>query len=356
MINVDNWGEISNKYMEYWNLENHDRPLMRICAPKDGYTPKKLFEPKNIDDRWLDIEYVIKKSYEKLKATYYAGESFPNFMPNLGPDIFGATLGCDIKFEENTSYAIPFVHDWNNFKVDFHESNYWWKKIVELTKAAVDESNGNYLVSITDLHPGADALVSLSGPENLCMDLYDNKKVIQKVLFDILEIFKKQLDELHLICSKKLPGCTNWSGIWNSEKWYITSADFICMISNEMFKDIFLPELAAEFSYLEGRTIFHLDGPGALKHLDALLETPYCAGIQWVYGAGQPSAKFWIPVLKRIQDAGKLIHVYIKPDDIDDLLEHLKPEGVLYDLYCSTEEDAKAIMKKVESSYIKKIY
>ena len=106
-------------------------------------------------------------------------------------------------------------------------------------------------------------------------------------------------------------------GLWHPEKWYVTSCDFICMISQEMFARYILPELREEIDYLQGKTIFHLDGPGALKHLDALLEIENLAGIQWVYGAGQPSARHWLPVLQKIQKAGKRINIGLHPEDTD---------------------------------------
>jgi hypothetical protein len=91
-------------------------------------------------------------------------------------------------------------------------------------------------------------------------------------------------------------------GLYKDEPWYVTSSDFICMISNDNFRELILPELLEEVEYLKGNIIFHLDGPGALKHLDDLIAIPNLAGIQWVYGDGQPSTKHWIDVLKKIQN------------------------------------------------------
>ncbi|MBC8060625.1 MAG: trimethylamine corrinoid protein 2, partial [Clostridiaceae bacterium] len=72
-------------------------------------------------------------------------------------------------------------------------------------------------------------------------------------------------------------------------------------------------------------------------------------GIQWVYGAGQPTAAHWIPELKKIQNAGKLIHIDVVPEDLDVLLKELKPEGVMYNVICSNEDDARDILKMVEN-------
>jgi hypothetical protein len=67
-------------------------------------------------------------------------------------------------------------------------------------------------------------------------------------------------------------------------------------------------------------------------------------------------------VLKKIQAAGKLIQISIIPEDLDILLEELKPEGVHYSVYSYdlntkyTEQDAKDLIKKVEASHKRKFY
>ena len=106
-------------------------------------------------------------------------------------------------------------------------------------------------------------------------------------------------------------------------------------------------ELLEELDFLDA-SIYHLDGPDALKHLDRLLAIDKLKGIQWVYGAGQPTASHWIPVLKKIQDAGKMIQIDVVPEELDIMLENLKPEGVMYTINARTEEEGRALMKKVE--------
>ena len=52
--------------------------------------------------------------------------------------------------------------------------------------------------------------------------------------------------------------------------------------------------------------IFHLDGKGVARHLDEILNVPEIQAIQWVQGAGadQPILP-WLPLIKKIQTAGK---------------------------------------------------
>lgn len=354
------WEKTQQKFIEYWNKENHDRPILNLTAPKDGYKKSaEIVTPEILKERWMDTEYVIKKARESMESTYFAAEAFPLLWPNLGPDIFGATYGGDIVFEETTSYATQLIKEWEeDKKLVFNTKNNWWEKMVQMTEYITADAKGDYMVGITDLHPGMDGLVTLRGPENLCMDIYDCPELVKERNFEMFEGFKQQLDTLYSITTKNLSGSTNWMGIWHPEKWYVTSCDFSCMISESMFEEFVLPELKAEIDYLGGNTIYHLDGPGALKHLDALLEIPNLAGIQWVYGAGQPTAAHWVNVLKKIQNAGKLIQIGTTIKDLDVLVEEIKPEGVMYWL-CedfASEEDANNLVKKVEGAYKKKFY
>jgi hypothetical protein len=358
MLYKENWEDLKKRYIEYWNLENHDRPLISIKGIREGYAPKTIAQPETIARRWTDTEYVIKSAREEFSSQFYGAEAFPNLCPNLGPDILGAILGDDMEFGINTCWSKHTMNDWENASFKFDPENKWWKKIKEMTAEITDDAQGDYLVGVTDLHPGADALVSLRGPENLSCDLYDYPEKVKPAIFEITEVLKRVYDELNNIIVKKQQGSTNWMGVWHPGRWYVTSCDFIGMISREMFKEFILDELIMEIDWLDA-SIFHLDGPGALKHLDDLLAIPKLKGIQWVYGAGQPTASHWIPVLKKIQDAGKLIHISAQPDDLDVLLEQLRPEGLLLSIvpvvdditgnHFFTEEQAKDIIKRIDS-------
>ena len=356
MINKYDLGKTKQKFTEFWNMENHDRPLISICAPKDGYRKREITEPSNITERWIDTGYIIEKAKEDMRSTYYCGEAFPSIFPNLGPDFFSATLGCDLIFGEDTSWSVPLISSWADVeRISFDEENKWWMKMLKMTEDMCSASDGDYLVGITDIHPGFDALVALRGPEMLCMDLYDHPQVLMKTVFEIYEIFKKQFESLHSLISKYQFGCTNWMGIWHPDKWYVSQCDFSGLISHRMFNEFILPELIEEL-HIFGNSIYHLDGPAALIHIDTLLSLPEIDGIQWVYGAGQPTASHWIPLLKKIQDAGKCIQVSIQPEELDFLLNTLKPEGVMYCTSCETQSDAEELIKKAERHYERKLY
>ncbi len=352
MYYMKDFEKVQKRYKEFWANEN-ERPILLLSAVKEKGKNYNIKQPESLMDRWLDTEHIIKTSRAQFENTIYVAEKLPQINPNLGPDLFGATFGADIMFEETTSYSVPFIKDWTE-RLEFSEDNKWWQKICKMTDDFVNDAKGDYFVGITDLHPGVDGLVSLRGPEQLCMDIFDSPEAFEHSSKTLLPAFKKQFSALCDITERNIKGTSNWMGLYNESRWYVTSADFICMISPDNFNLFVLPELLEEIKFLNNKTIFHLDGPGALKHLDALLEIPELAGVQWVYGAGQPSAKHWIDVLKKIQNAGKLINIGLKPDDIDVVFGELKPQGLscYFEFpYEIDEHEANAIIKKAEQMY-----
>lgn len=94
--------------------------------------------------------------------------------------------------------------------------------------------------------------------------------------------------------------------------------------------------------------VYHFDGVEQEKHLGHLLQMKKLKAIQWTHVAGQPSASHYLPILKRIQEAGKGLIIMAPAEDVPVLLENLSGKG----LYLHTETEdiyaAKEIIKYVE--------
>ena len=142
---------------------------------------------------------------------------------------------------------------------------------------------------------------------------------------------------------------TSWCPLIHEGKFYIPSNDFSCMISTDMFVDVFLPGIIEECRFLD-RSIYHLDGPGALRHLDVLLDIPELDAVQWVSGAGNGGFVEWVDVYQKIQGAGKSMQVTgVRLQDLDLLFESLRPEGVwIHDVIgVNDRETAGGVIKRV---------
>ncbi|NLO37203.1 MAG: trimethylamine corrinoid protein 2 [Clostridiaceae bacterium] len=353
----ENWPSVQARYREYWARENHDRPLLAITAPKDGPQAGKpaAISHATLKERWFDTDDLLEQVNSRFQNTYLGAEALPVYSPNLGPDVFAAFYGVELAYGEDTSWSRYREIDFDVYAdLVLDTDNAYYRKIAEMTRAAAQDGRDKYLVGVTDIHPGADALVSLRGPEQLCLDTIERPEAVKRAVMGLFEGFKTVFDNLARITTRYQAGTTNWMGVWHPARWYVTSCDFAALISNAMFNELVLEELLAELDFLDA-SIFHLDGPDALRHLDTLLSIDNLKGIQWVYGAGKPTAAHWIGVLQRIQKAGKMIHVHIVPEDLDCLLENLAPEGVLYALQAASQEEADALIRKA-SAYRKKLF
>ena len=346
---------VQRRWTDYWHRENHDRPMLSLYAPLGIPGPARPKPPASLEERWLDIDYVLKMGRANIETTYYGGDAFPNLWPNLGPDIMGAICGgCDIAFGDITSWAIGEVTDWETHPpLVFDEKNIWWQRLWHMTERMVKDSHGDYLVGITDLHPGSDGLVSLRGPENLCLDLMDCPEQFDRRSGEMFAVYKQVFTRLSGLISGGQKGSTNWMGMWKEQDWYIVCSDFSCLISEDVYNTKIAPGIEAELDFL-GTGMYHLDGPGNLRHLDRILGMEKLNGVQWVPGVDRPAARFWLDVLRKIQKAGKNIWIECFPEDVEEVCQALEPEGLNLVMYLSDRDTAERIERRVTEIYAEK--
>lgn len=343
----EDWGTAKQRLLAWWDREIIDRVVIQVTAPRPGR--RVVTPPDDLVRRWTDVDYVLDAAEARLEGTYYAGESFPCYWPNLGPDVFAGYLGCEIQFGENTSWSVPFVKEWWQFPcVQFDRQNRWWELTQLMLKRSGERFQGKAILGFTDIHGGGDAVAALRDPQTLALDLVDHPEevlmameCVESIWFDV---YAEQLDLIRQYSA----GASTWMNLWHPGKWYPVSCDFICMISPAMVEKFILPELLAEISYLD-RSIFHLDGPGALKHLDALLAIDKLGAIQWVPGANSGPIAQWFPILKRIQAAGKGLQIHIEPRELESVMETLRPEGLCICTGASTIEEADALVQRAKA-------
>ena len=347
---VPDYAKILERFEAWWNCEIIDRPLVTVSVPREHAAPK--LEPKSYDslrDRWLDIDRTLDGVEAGLDGESFAGDSVPVFYPNLGPEVCGTCYGCELEFSDWTSWSVPVAETAEEvLKIKCDVDTFYWKWVREATDASIERGQGKWITGITDMHTNGDLLASILDPQQLALlyglDLDGVDAMYQHVRPD----FGLMYDDLYNRIAATGQPATSWTPTLHMGKGFVLQCDFICMISQAHFQRTILPLLIEEVAHLD-RSIYHLDGPGSLHHLDVLLETGLNA-IQWVFGAGQGAAKDWIDVYKRVQAAGKGIQIFAA--DIHEaklLAEHLKPEGVWLCM-CKghTHEEADDLLKWAE--------
>ncbi len=375
------WTAVQERYHAWWNRRNDERPLVILSTPRDNATElreavaaraaaqlgdrsvaavqqfsqsaderRRNFTPADWRSWWWDADRVIWEAEASFSSRRFFGEALPILNPNLGPDYFAACYGIELHFGADTSWAEPGLTAADieaGWKAVLNSANPYRLKMLELTQRSAEAGAGRWLTGVTDLHAGLDALVSLRGAEECCFDIIDFPDEIERLPLELFAGFQEIYGELAAITDRYQKGTTNWMGIWHPEHWYVTSCDALALISPQNAERFVWPELDRQLAWLDA-SIFHLDGPDAIRHIDCLLAHDDLAGIQWVYGAGQPSARHWIGLLQRIQAAGKNIHIEATFDDLEPLITQLEPEGLMIVTHAANELEGERIMEYIE--------
>jgi 5-methyltetrahydrofolate--homocysteine methyltransferase len=301
--------------------------VLECIEPEDETTPHYAstflgnYGPDNPADELLDL------FIPRLQATYYLGDAYPRFWPNFGPGIVAAFAGASLHAVQDTTWfspgengAISQVH------VGLREDNPWWQRVKSITQEAAERWGDQLSIGFTDLGGNLDILAHLRGTQQLLFDLLDCPEEVDRWVHETNQLWLQCYEALYAL-TRPGQGISCWGPCWSPMRGYLLQSDFSYMISPQMFERYVLPDLSACCETLD-YPFYHLDGKGQLPHLDMLLGLERLRGIQWVPGDGQPQAEFWLPLLKRIRQSGKLCQVYVSAQGALTILGELSGKGM----------------------------
>ena len=345
------WEPAQQRMVAWWDQEILDRPCLQVSAPRRG-CEQALREAgerptgMSLEQWWTDVDFIVGRASKRMQATFHGGEAFPLFNPNLGPDLFSAYFGATVRLQdEETNWVEPLIGDWGqalDLRID--ESNHWWQLQLKLLQVAQDAGRGRWLTGLPDTHAGGDALSALRGRKRACLDLYDHPGEVRRAMDQINRAMLRAYDAyLQIVEPEKYGSSSGWLPAWYPGRASALQCDFIALLSPAQMCDFVLPGIIAEGRCLD-RGIFHLDGPGSMRQLDILLELAEIHAIQWVYGAGNEPATRWVPLMRRIQAAGKSVWVSATPQEVPALYSYLRPEGLMINTWTETEQEARDLL------------
>ncbi|MEI7847042.1 MAG: hypothetical protein WCK35_14685 [Chloroflexota bacterium] len=324
--------EITMQRMEaFWEHSVLDRPVTQFFLEKPRQEQVNLPVDKHSStrERWLDVEYQTELTLAQLSNRLFLGDSLPVAFPNLGPEVLAAFYGCPIEFGDyGTSWTEPILKDWDQsgqIKLDLQ--NPYFSRLMELTDAMLVLGRDRFIVGLPDFHPGGDLAAALRNPQELAVDMIDHPEQIKNLLTRLQPDYFKVYDIWYDKFAAIGQPVTSWLELASYGKYYIPSNDFSALVSQKMYSEFFLAGIIAECQFLE-RSIYHLDGPGALRHLDCLLGIRELDAVQWVPGAGREGFEKWVSVYQKIQAAGKSIIVYCDVSELPLVMQTLKPGGL----------------------------
>lgn len=315
---------IARRYEAWWRHGLLDRPIFQASVNTNPERPiTRRLDLLEDADAWFDAKL------QDLRQTRYAGDALPHIRTDFGPVLLGGMLGGRLEFGADTGWTHAFIDDaWSNAP-DWvlREDNHWWRTLRALTERVAKDAASRYLVCTPDLGGSADVLLNLRGASDLCMDVLTQPERIPKAIDAIYPAWHEAFTTLYRTVTGHGAGLQHWVGLWSSVPYMVPACDFNFLIGQDDFNRLCLPDIARQAATV-GRAVFHLDGPGAAKHIDALLEVPDIQAIQFTPGEGAPSALAWVEMFRKIQDKGRSLLVFCPPEEVLALCEAVRPEGL----------------------------
>ncbi len=361
LITKPDWQEAEERMRAWWANDAVDRPALLVKAPKAGVSRNewdtmqspKGTPPDQVTDWFVNVDRVVDRSNRIVDNTFWGGEAFPVVYPvsTAMVAITAAYLGCpySINSDSYTGWAESVIDDWNRRDpIKYDPGNDWWNLSRELLAGAAEKALGRYYVGMPDLNAPGQAVALLRDTQRMAFDLIDNPEPILPAIWEANQAWYRYWQAANGIVHQWIDGYFYWMGIWSDIASTDLQCDFNVLISPKMFDEFFLPPLEEQTRWID-RTIFHLDGPRAIRHLDSLLALPRLNGIQWVPGDGQPPMSAWLPLLRRIQARGKTLALYCQPREVETLMTGLEPEGLLLSTTCDSQEEAQELLNKASS-------
>ena len=337
------FGEARKYWQAFWAGAIIDRPCICIKSPASDKRPPG---PPSLNG-FTDPDSALKVYDEWASNMLWLGEAVPYFQPNFGPDQFAAWLGAELKYcasSGDTSWSEPMVRDWDtDVRGIDHPNGPWWDGALEFYRRAAAYSEGKFILGVPDAHSNMDALSALRGPQGLCTDLLDVPEKIDTAMTTVRRAFAPVIEGVEKAGRMADRGYIGWLPFYSEERFAVLQCDFACMVGPEHFRRWILPALEEESTYLD-HAVYHYDGPDALVHLRDVLSIPGIRAIQWVPGTGNPPVIEWMDLLKEIQKAGKGLYLGASPEEVKIYHRELRPEGVLYDVYVSSPQEAASLL------------
>lgn len=344
-----NWEETKEKFRNYWAHKNTGRPLMCVIArrpeieqysdgtPVDGgylgqicqgkyYNMPDELMWKDMEDKYQDPQRIVDRYRFFCDTHAFLGESFPNLNVDFGPGSLAAYLGSEIGFKEDTVWFNKCLDGWDGVpKLQFDPENKWFKKHINLVKSCRELAGNDFYVDMPDLMENIDVLASLRGAQETLFDLLDEPEKVGERIQEVTDVYYDYYDRFYdAIKDEEGGNAYTVFQIWGPGRTVKLQCDFSAMMSPEDFRKYIQPSLRTQSENVN-HVLYHLDGPQAIKHMDALMEIDGIDALQWTSGDAGPDGTLpdWDVIYDKAIAAGKSIWVKVYSGEFEDWIRNV---------------------------------
>lgn len=330
----------------WWQNEGYDsRPCIMAWLPREG---AERCEPYTADEFWLEPECMARVRAHALRSLIGFGEAARCLYMDYGANAMALQLGARAHWTDtDTIWAEAALADVAQV-AECMPGGQWRDIEHRAMEVGLAECAGSALMASYCLGGPADLTAALLGTEKLLYALMDEPEQCARALEHMKRVIADEFGLLDALCRRGGSLLNGWHGIWAPCATTPIQEDFSCMISEDMFARFCLPHIR-DLASLSECSFYHLDGPGALRHLDALLTVDELRAIQWQPGEGRLRMGEWVDVLRRILAAGKSCQVYACAEDVDMLTRELGPERMLY-IVTDTDANVRRLVERYRLS------
>lgn len=344
-----NWQEAKQKWINYWQQKNTGRPLMCVIARKlevenltDGrpveggiadvmcqgkyYGLPEELQWKTMADKYQNAEQIVARYRHFCETHEFLGESFPNLNVDFGPGSLAAYLGAEIDFKEDTVWFHPCLKDWEDVPpFAFDPEAKWFQEHLALVKKCRELAGDDFYVDMPDLMENIDVLASLRGAQDILYDMIDEPEIIRERIDQIGSLYYEYYDRFYEIIKDQDGGSAyTVFQIFGPGRTVKLQCDFSAMMSPDGFREFIQDSLRRQAAGAD-HVLYHLDGPDAIRHLDAVLEIDEIDALQWTSGDAGPDGTLpkWDVIYDKVIGAGKSLWIKVYTGEFEDWLHNV---------------------------------
>jgi corrinoid protein of di/trimethylamine methyltransferase len=345
-----NLEETKRRYVDWWN---HKGIVLNMWEHfQEGVTPHADIPapkpPKDLNQKWFDPQWRAEYLDWYVAHSSLMADMLPVANTQLGPGSLAAILGGVFEGGEDTIWIHPNPNYTDNIVFDPTHPNYLLHK--KLLTACKEKAQGHYYVGMPDLMEGLDVLAAIKGTDKVLLDTVMQPEVLEHQMQQINNIYFQVFDELYDIIREGDEMAFCYFSSWAPGKMSKLQSDISTMISVDDYRRFVQPFIREQCQKID-YTLYHLDGVGAMHHLDALLEIKELNAIQWTPGVGEPQggSSKWYDLYRRILDAGKSIMAcWVTLDELKPLLDNIGGDGVHLEMDFHHEREVEQAMRIIE--------
>ena len=345
-----NLEETKKRYVDWWN---HKGIILNMWEHfQEGVTPHAdVAAPppyRDLNQRWFDPVWRADYLDWYVAHSSLMADILPVANTQLGPGSLAAILGGVFEGGEDTIWIHPDPNYSDDIVFNPDHPNYILHK--ELLKACKRKAQGHYYVGMPDLTEGLDVLAAIKGTDKVLLDTVMQPEVLEHQMQQINDIYFQAFDALYEIIREGDEMAFCYFSSWAPGKMSKLQSDISTMISVDDYRRFVQPFIREQCQKID-YTLYHLDGVGAMHHLDALLEIEELNAIQWTPGVGEPQggSPKWYDLYRKILEGGKSLMVcWVTLDELKPLLDNIGGEGVHLEMDFHNEREVEQAMRIVE--------